>query len=419
MPPPAPPSSFDAVSPTSRVTNPASVHPSGVNPPQPVTRWGFVKLALGGAIAGVLVSYNTLLETTCANMDPYEGGGELIVTQGGGAKGTQAGRRFPAPLLVNAGAQLAANGTVDAPLLWVEELCDGVLDCSSCPVVLDSGFNISTLRGKLLLYGGYTNEVLTTCGMNRLGRAFGHTELVGLGYITIAPSGLSRFFTPGLTHKIYRLGEFRDAWSHDGDAGIPFPHFELKGYLASQFLIDSGVVNGETGIRVKITPTLPNPWRPTFCGYWKQLSTLLMLGHAAVVELAISNWIGHIQRSGLRFDLAQLALATETIAHVFIALSEHDPTLAFHWAALPFGAYPAFVLGSIVMTCSSTLLLAAFWYQMIERDGLASVACECRPARVLTGVAVLMELLSYYLVVTEVRSAGCWLILVCDVCIRF
>ena len=175
-----------------------------------------------------------------------------------------------------------------------------------------------------------------------------------------------QFWVAGFIPKPYRLGEFRDARPHDDDVGIPFPHMALNQYAFLQFLIDAGMVNGEAGIRAKIVPTLPNPWRATLCGYWKPLSTLLMLGHVGVVEQAISNWIGHARTSGVRFDLAQLALLTEATAHTFFVLQIHDPFLAFHWAALPFGAYVAFVIGSIVLTCSSTLLLAAYWCVVIH-----------------------------------------------------
>ena len=41
---------------------------------------------------------------------------------------------------------------------------------------------------------------------------------------------------------------------------------------------------------------------------------------------------------------------------------------------------------------------------MIAHDGLASVACESRPARVLTGVAIIMDLLVCYLFLTEVGA---------------
>ena len=42
-------------------------------------------------------------------------------------------------------------------------------------------------------------------------------------------------------------------------------------------------------------------------------------------------------------------------------------------------------------------------HQMIAHDGLASVACDSRSACVLMGVAVIMDLLSGYLILTEVR----------------
>ena len=41
-------------------------------------------------------------------------------------------------------------------------------------------------------------------------------------------------------------------------------------------------------------------------------------------------------------------------------------------------------------------------HQMIAHDGLASVACDSRAARVLMGVAVIMDILSCYLILTEV-----------------
>ena len=41
-------------------------------------------------------------------------------------------------------------------------------------------------------------------------------------------------------------------------------------------------------------------------------------------------------------------------------------------------------------------------HQMIAHDGLASVACDSRTARVLMGVAAIIDLLSCYLILTEV-----------------
>lgn len=336
------------------------VHSATSTEPPPLndTHWRFSgKLTLGVVIASMFVSYYALLETACAKIDPYEGAGELIITQGGSAKGTQTGTRFPAPLYIDAGAELPANGTRAGELLWIEDLCDEVLDCSRHPVALRSGFNVSALRGKILVYDAHTSENLYMSGPNWIGRALGRTDLVGLGS---AKRTADQSVTPGFLPKLYRLGSFRDSRPHDDDAGIPFPHFELYQSSFAQFLTNSD--KDQARIRVKVTPTAPNPWRSTLCGYWKPLSTLLMLGHAVVVERAASNLIGHVRTSGLRLDLAQLALATEILAHLITALLHHDPFLSFHWAALPFGLFSASFCASIILPCTTTLLLAAFWY---------------------------------------------------------
>ena len=320
-------------------------------------RWSFGKAVLGGIIASVFISYYALLETTCASTDPNEGAGELVITLGGSAKGTEAGTRFLAPLLVNSGSKLAPTGTADAELLWFEDLCDQALDCSSCPFVLHANFNASRLRAKILLYSQWSSGEVFMCGLNRLGRTFGAAGLVGLGQ---AYADAGQFDTPGGAVKLYRLGEHRDSEPRDGDAGIPFPHFHATQYAFSQFLLKSGIREGAE-VRAVLTPTAPNPWLAMTCGYWKPLEALLVLGHTGVAERATSNWIGHVRTSGLRFDLAQFALATELVAHVLMALLHHDPFLGFHWAAFPNGAFTAFLCGSFVLTCSSTLLLAAYW----------------------------------------------------------
>ena len=283
---------FGAVSPGRN--HPASVHPASGSvhsSPRPTATkrgWGssfFGKLALGSIIVGVLVAYCTLLETSCTNTDPYEGAGELAIMQGGSAKGTEAGTQFPAPLFVNAGEQLTVNGTADAALLWIENLCDDVLDRSSCPLELNSRFNESVLRGKILLYDMIACEELSVCGLNRLGRTLGHTGLVGLGHTTLASF---KSFTPGLNPKLYRLGEHRDAKPRGDDSGIPFPDFNVRQDAFAHFLVESGITEG-TETRAVLTPTAPNPWRKMACGYWKPLPTLLMLGHVGVVERHVGS----------------------------------------------------------------------------------------------------------------------------------
>jgi len=324
-----------------------------------MTNSSFTKLALGGAIAVAFLTHYVLLESSCANASDL-GAGELVITLGGSAKGAQAGTRFPAPLYVNAGAKLPVNGTADAELLWIENLCDDVLDCSSCPLVIEPRFNVSELVGKVLLYDNAADPLLYTCGLNRIGRALGTTGIVGLGYATVTNAGT--LDVAGISQKRYRSGECRDAKPRNGDAGIPFPHFSAYSLEVSLFIVDT-IINRRESIRAVITPTAPNPWRATLCGYWKPLGTLLMLGHAFVIEQAICNLIGHVSTSGgvLRADLAQMALSTEVVAHLLMALLHHDPQLQFHWAILPAGLSVFLAAGSALFTSSSTLLLAAFW----------------------------------------------------------
>jgi hypothetical protein len=44
-----------------------------------------------------------------------------------------------------------------------------------------------------------------------------------------------------------------------------------------------------------------------------------------------------------------------------MTLIHHDVALSFYWAVLPAGAYAALGFGPVLLICSSTLLLAAFW----------------------------------------------------------
>jgi len=251
-----------------------------------------------------------------------------------------------------------------------------------------------------LLYDHDTNEELFMCGLNWLGRTFGRTGLVGLG-MTTKDSG--QFDVPGHSKKLHRLGEHRDAKPRDGDAGISFPHFHASQYMLTKFLLQSGIDEDATFSAV-LTPTEPNSWHSTLCGYWKPLATLLMLGHVGVTERSLSNLIGHVRTSGVRFDLAQLALVNQMITHCAITMVQHDPFLSFHWAAVPYGASAAFTIGSIVLACSSILMLVAYWHQMVACDGVASFACETRAACMLAATAVTASTLACCFILTEVRT---------------
>ena len=331
--------------------------------PQTIPKmWHPTKLALGAFVIAGFVTYYAALETSCAKMSTRGDGGELVITSGGTAEGIQAGLRMPAPRFAWSG-EMPLNGTAEARLLRIDNLCDDVLVCSSCPPQLHHGipqydvrsaFNASVFDGALLITNPGMDNRLFCCGENRMARALGRTGLAG---IASAYEG-NPWFTPGAFRKVHRIGEHRDALSRDGDAGIPFPAIHATQFAFNPIIEALG--NGAQ-IRAVVTPTTPNPWHSTMCGYWKPLQTILMLGHTWVAERAASCFVGHVRSAGARCDLAQTASVTEVMAHLLLALAPHDPFVSFHWGLLPVGVFPAALICPLVLTCSSTLLLAGFW----------------------------------------------------------
>ena len=321
----------------------------------------------------------------------------MLITSGGTTSGTQAGTRLLAPRFY-AGGEIPLNGTDEARLLWIENMCETVLDCSSCPPTIQPAFNVSILDGALIIQWVRADVRLYMCGAERPARTLGRTGLVGMAFGHVENTHLS---LPGPAPGLYRLGEYRHGLPRDGDTGIPFPLVDLN-QRALNAVVDA-LRNGEE-LRAILTPGAPNPWESIICGYWKPLGTTLMLGHVWVAERAASCFIGHVQCAGLRFDLAQAASVTEFVAHLFTALNLHDWFLSFHWGLLPFGVGIALTVDSVILTCSSTLLLAGYWRQMILHDGLASVACESRSARTLARVAMCMNALASYFFFTEASA---------------
>ena len=318
--------------------------------------WNPTKVVLGTALTAGVVAYYVALEASCAKMSTVGDGGELVITSGEGAKGTLAGLRLAAPRFAFSG-DIPLNGTAEAKLLRIDNLCDDVLDCSSCPAQLRSAFNTSVFDGALLMSELVFEDVrLFMCGWNRMARSLGRTGLVGIAYMLQADTPLR---TAGYVPRIFRQGEYRDALPHNGDGGIPFPFIHVWQEIFNP--VHEALGNGAQ-IRAVVMPTAPNPWLSTLCGYWKPLRTVLMLGHAWVAERAASCFAGHAQSAGVRFDLAQAASTTEMAAHLMFALSLHDPYMAFHWGLLPFGTASAVLICPLVLACSSTLLLAGFWY---------------------------------------------------------
>ena len=298
-----------------------------------------------------------VLTLVCAILPPWlqrpgesDGAGELEITSG-----RFAGTRLLTPTFVECGESIPTNGTAEARLLWIENLCDGVLDCEPCPPKLDASFNVTTLDGAILIYYPRMDERMLFCGLNRLGRALGGTGLVALGYGCRDSYPL---FTPGLSRKPHSTGAYRDSRPRDGDSGIPFPHAHF-----SQPSLNPIVESLEDGddIRGIMTPAAPNPWLAPLYGPWMLVRAVLIVGHLSVAERSASFFIGHAKASGLRLDLAQTALTAETIAHIMYSVWLLDPSCSFYWGLMPYGSNLALLICPTMFMCCSTLLLAAYW----------------------------------------------------------
>lgn len=178
---------------------------------------------------------------------------------------------------------------------------------------LVSGVTLASLGVR---YNMLSDERLYICGYNRLGRALGGTGLVALADGFEVADSLRK---PGYKRKIYRLGERRDSDPHEGDSGIPFPHVDLAQIDFNPIL--EALAAGED-IRAVIKPTAPNPFVEVLCGVWVPFRTPLIMGHAMLIERSTLFLSAHIKANGIRPDLAQTALLSEVVAHVFFGLNQ-------------------------------------------------------------------------------------------------
>ena len=322
------------------------------------------------------------------------GDGELEITQGGASPGTATGTRLMSPTYLKAGTPIPPEGTAEAALVWKEDLCDGLLDCSSCPPQFDAGFNSSTLTGSILVFRRGSDERLYLCGMNRISRAFGGTGIVGLAY---AFKGANALWRPGFDRNEYRLGEEIDCKPRGGDFGIPFPHVSLTQRAVSPIL--EALEDGDV-IHAVMRPTTPNPFVASWLGAWVIIRVPLLLGHLTVAERSLSFLVGHILANRARVDLAQMALLAEGAAHVCMSWFFVDP-FNFYWGSWP-QIIAVMILGPTLLCCCSTLLLAAYWHQMVVTDGLASVAVETQTAAILAASSIVLGAVVAWFMIVEV-----------------
>ena len=149
--------------------------------------------------------------------------------------------------------------------------------------------------------------------------------------------------------------------------------------------------------------TARNPWLALFCGPWIPLKTIVMICHFVVIERASCNLIGHVRISGVRPDLAQMALIAEACAHVLAACVYMDPFVSFHWGWMPAAMFTSLMAAAMILSCGSTLLLAGYWHQMISNNGLASVACESNLTKCLAATSGILGIGVGYGLFVEVR----------------
>ena len=320
---------------------------------------------------------------------------------------------------VEAGAVIDTAGTAVGQLVWIENLCEKVLDCRACPVTLA---NSSGLAGKIVVYRWDVNERLYMCGVNRIGRALGSSGIVALAHNSESFAS-NELYTPGFQRRRFRLGSHRDAEARDGDSGIPFPQVELK---PSQFQPILTIVKNGGQLNASLVRNGADPFLGYFCGTWVPIGALLTVLHISVAERAALSFWGHVRASdsaiaaaveaanpfaiaeefkrsgGVRLDLAQLSLASEVATHLLLAILPVDPFMSYFWGFLPGGMYVVACACTVLLHCSSTLLLAAYWYQMISNNGLASTSCETRVAHAAASAAIAIGALIVYWIFVEV-----------------
>ena len=325
------------------------------------------------------------------------GAGELKIT-----KGVLNRTQLLAPTFVNAGANIPSEGTVEAPLMWIERLCDSTLDCSVCPPSFNSSFAKNTLAGVILIHNYESDERLFMCGLNRLSRIFGQAGLVALATGSRQMQNpVHLLHLPGSTRKMYRLGEHRDYRPHDGDAGIEFPSVDLNQAALAPVLaaLDDG-----KHIKGVLSPTQSNPFIPVLYGPHVALRVVLIIGHLFIVDRASCFLLGHFRAHGLRLDLAQLSLTFETSAHLIYAAWHCDPYGGFYWGGLPHGAFSSLLIGATILTRASTLVLAAFWRQMVRNEGLATFVIKDKVGAAIACSACALGLIVLWLMLVEVGS---------------
>ena len=226
-----------------------------------------------------------------------------------------------APIFLTASPEIPDEG-VTGKLVWWGR-CDEMLDCTACPPEVVPGYE-APLRGAILLYNPQEDIRLFTCGLNTIARGLEPVGLAGMAEYFEALSG-TVLHNPGYTRNRRMVGD-----KHLDGTKISFPHVELPHYTIATSGLVTELKKGAS-INGTLTRKAPNPWLQMFCGWWIPFQPPLVIAHLFVAERAATYLMSHVQAVGIRFDMAQLALCTETLAHLLLAPVFVDPFFAFHF----------------------------------------------------------------------------------------
>jgi len=332
------------------------------------------------------------------------------------------GMKAPAPRFLTAGAAIPDKG-VQGDLYFVENLCDPgiscrhdefgcqktgskeirMLDCDSRPIRINPEFN-QTLKGKILITDKTQDPRIFKTGFHELSLILAPLEPSALLYGIVV--GFTPFFmpyTPGLYRRWHAFGE--DTWEGiEGDPNnatrVEFPVADITGPRGLPLVI-AGAIR-EQKVTVKLTPTLKNPYQNSFCGNWVILRLFLIILYAANFEKAVQGLRTHIKLSGVQIlSFAQNMLMIESFLPIFACLVYFDPGQAWYFGLSDVGAGISGTIGASFLSSCSSLLLAAYWIQMVKSNGLSNFIAKTKLGKACIAFCLVITSVTFYTLVTE------------------
>ena len=181
-------------------------------------------------------------------------------------------------------------------------------------------------------------------------------------------------YLPGMFPRWHAVGE--ETW--DGVDGNPnnatrvnFPVADINSAEAQPLITAASLRNHTLG--AKLTPTLANPYRASFCGNWVVLRLVCIILYLSNFEKALQSLSRHIELSGVQvWSFAQNMLLVETLLPLLASLGYLDPAMSWYYGIADMGTSHSGNMGASLMSSCSALLLAGYWMQMVKSNGLSN-----------------------------------------------